>query len=407
MMNNKLFIVLLILVGSTCVRSTHDVPVLFKLFPSLEQHIAYLSLADLPTPIESAPTLAQLLHIKELYIKRDDLTGKVENGHRLFGGSKIRKLEFLLADAVAQHKKTVLTFGSFGSHHAFGTAFYAQRVGLKSIIMLKPQPASSIVRRNLLLYGSCDTELNFYPTALRRYRGMRERCLEHYYYNHEMPYVIPTGGATPLGVLGYINAACELKKQIDDNSIMLPDVMYVPMGSAGTIVGLLIGCALTGMDIEIVGVAVEPEEYDNFFITCIEHLYNKTVKFLQQYDQKFFDLDVYKTRWRCIFDESGVQYGLGTENAKNAIKMMYEHQGLIFDVVYSGKACAGLISDARKQILTDKRVLLWSTFCSDDFSHLINKDMFIDRVIIKTLSDDIDELLDRSIPEENRLNIFV
>ena len=118
---------------------------IFKYYPKLEANLRYISLGEFPTPIKKLPTLGKELGINNLYLKQDNLSGKS------YGGNKVRKLEFILGDILCAGKKEILTFGAAGSNHALATAVYAQRLGLKCISILLPQPITSYTRRNLLM----------------------------------------------------------------------------------------------------------------------------------------------------------------------------------------------------------------------------------------------------------------
>ena len=129
---------------------------LFEHYHLLAHKLPYVSLGEFPTPVQKLNQLGRQLGLDNLFIKRDDLSGKV------YGGNKIRKLEFLLGDALRIGAKEVLTFGSAGSNHALATAIYARQLGLKSISMLVPQPNAHYVRRNLLMSYHCGAELHLY-----------------------------------------------------------------------------------------------------------------------------------------------------------------------------------------------------------------------------------------------------
>src|SRR6266581_738013 len=118
--------------------TTESLP-LFKAYPQLEQQLPHVSLGNFQTPVEKLTPVGDEIGLYSLYIKRDDLSGGV------YGGNKVRKLEFLLADA-----KEVITFGFAGSNHALSTAIYGRQLGLKSTSMLMPQVNAHYVRRNLL-----------------------------------------------------------------------------------------------------------------------------------------------------------------------------------------------------------------------------------------------------------------
>ena len=245
---------------------------LFDAFPQLRSKVSHVQLADLPTPIEVLPNFAQHLGFTHIYIKRDDLTGKIlEGGSRLFGGNKIRKLEFLMADALFNGAQSVMTWGMSGSNHVVATAACADYLGLKCFAMLRAQHNSYTVRRNLAL-------MNYYGAQLHMLTGKEIRDLASTYIffkeksdNGSYPYFIPTGGSTPVGVLGYVNAAFELKEQIKKGVMPEPDRIYVAAGTFGTIAGLLLGAKLAGLKSKIIGVGIEPVEFPEKFIQAIEY----------------------------------------------------------------------------------------------------------------------------------------
>ena len=177
---------------------------LFQKYPQLRQKLPWIQLGQWPTPVELMEQLGKQIGIPHLFIKREDLSGK------LFGGNKVRKLEFLLADALKNKYKTVLCYGGIASNNVTTVAAYAQQVGLESIALLMPQPPTRNLQRNLLLdqYYGCslfecpqDREL----TAPELATFVREQELDVH------PYVIPMGSSNPLGVVGWVNAAFELK----------------------------------------------------------------------------------------------------------------------------------------------------------------------------------------------------
>ncbi|MFC2000465.1 pyridoxal-phosphate dependent enzyme, partial [Chloroflexota bacterium] len=107
---------------------------LFEQYPLLQEKLPYMSLGEFPTPVHKLDGLGRELGIGQLYVKRDDLSGQA------YGGNKIRKLEFLLGDALRANADEVVVFGGIGSNHAVATAIYVKQLGLRSISMLVPQP---------------------------------------------------------------------------------------------------------------------------------------------------------------------------------------------------------------------------------------------------------------------------
>ncbi len=237
--------------------SASGMPLLFKHYPLLGDKLPYVSLGEFPTPIEKLNRLGTNMGINHLYIKLDGLSGKV------YGGNKIRKLEFILGNALRTKAKEVLTFGAAGSNFALATAIYAQQVGLKSISMLMPQPNAHYVRRNLLMSHYSQAELHLphsrlFVTLETKYQLLRHKAK----YGH-FPQIIPFGGSSPLGTTGFVNAALELVEQIRNGEIPEPDRIYVPLGTMGTTVGLILGLKVADLKSRVIGVRVLDETTAN------------------------------------------------------------------------------------------------------------------------------------------------
>ncbi|MCX5921815.1 MAG: pyridoxal-phosphate dependent enzyme [Candidatus Dependentiae bacterium] len=341
-------------------------------FSELSIKIPYVVLGDLPTPVQHLKRLGAHLGCNNMYSKRDDVTGiQLENGQRLFGGNKIRKLEFLLADALNNGAQSVMTFGCAGSNHAVATTVCADYLGLKSISMLKTQPNSHVVRRNLLLMDYYGSEIQFCPDS-----SVRGLCAMVTFFQQKSafgvyPYVIPTGGSCPIGVLGFVNAVFELKEQIEQGLLPEPDRIYVAAGSFGTIAGLLLGVKAAGLKSQIIGVAVEPEEVLGEFKKMIIQLFHGTNKLLHESDSTFPLFDMTEQEVVLLMAHGGTEYGLFTQEAAEAIVLLKEQEGIILDGTYTGKAMAGLIADVTENNHHDDVILFWNTFYGDDYASVI------------------------------------
>lgn len=346
---------------------------LFQAFPELKKNIAHATLADLPTPIDRCLNLEKLMGFQSFYIKRDDLSGLKEGNDRLFGSNKLRKLEFLLADAMKNNSKTVITFGCVGSNHALATAVCAKRLGLKSISMLMPQKNSQIVRRNLLLSKANDAKLNMAPTWNLQTISAVYEFLRHKQKFGNFPYVIPVGGSCPLGCLGYINAVYELKNQIAVGLMPEPDCIYAALGSAGTCVGLLIGLKLLGLKSKLVAVAIEPQSERVNSAERISKLFDSTCSFLHDNDQSFPKFELKQDDVEIIYDSCGAGYAIYSPEGEKAKELLYRTENILLDGVYTAKAFAGLLKDVEVKKSQDKVILFWNTFCSDTFEDITSK----------------------------------
>jgi 1-aminocyclopropane-1-carboxylate deaminase/D-cysteine desulfhydrase-like pyridoxal-dependent ACC family enzyme len=336
---------------------------LFERYPLLKEKIPYISLGEFPTPIEKLNRLGETLGPNSLYIKRDDLSGEI------YGGNKIRKLEFLMADALEKNVKEVLTFGYAGSNHATATAVYAQKLGLRSISMLFPQPNAHYLRRNLLMSHFCNAELHQYPNMPFIVLATLYQLLRHKSRYGHFPQVIQAGGSSPLGSIGFVNAAFELRNQIENGEMPKPDLIYLPSGTMGTSAGLILGLKAANLESLVVCVRVADEKFAN--IERALKLLRSTNSLLHSLDPSFPLIEFSREDINIRHDFFGQRYALFTEKGMEAVTRMKATEDVELDGTYTGKTLAALISDAEKGNLKDKVVLFWNTYNSKDFSHMI------------------------------------
>lgn len=330
----------------------------------LGKNLPYVSLGEFPTPIKKLDRLGQDLGLENLFIKRDDLSGKV------YGGNKIRKLEFVIGEALRVKAKEVMTFGGAGSNHALATAVSARKVGLRSISMLMPQHNAEYVKRNLLMSHYCGAELHQYPNRTMVSIGTHFEYIRHKLKYGKVPFYIPMGGSSPLGIVGFINAAFELKEQITNSELPEPDRIYVAMGTAGTAVGLKIGVMVANLKSQIIPVRVIGEDFRSE--AAVIKLFSETISFLRDIDPSFPDLKISAQETGIVNDFLGEGYAIFTPEGMEAITLFKQQEGAKLDGTYTGKAAAALIHDARNQDLKEKVVLFWNTLNSRDFSDAIS-----------------------------------
>jgi 1-aminocyclopropane-1-carboxylate deaminase/D-cysteine desulfhydrase-like pyridoxal-dependent ACC family enzyme len=344
---------------------------LFEQYPLLQEKLAYVPLGEFPTPVQKLERLGAELGVSQLYIKRDDLSGKV------YGGNKPRKLEFILGNALRSNAKEVMTFGGAGSNHALATAIYARQVGLKSISMLMPQPNAQYVRRNLLMSHYCSAELHLCGAGLESVRNMplvyaatTYQLLRHRLEKGRLPHFISPGGSSPLGVTGFINAALELRRQITSGEMPEPEYIYVACGTMGTAAGLTLGLRVAKLGGRVVSVGVCSEKFTN--TRAMIKLINKTNSLLCSLDASFPRFEFSETDVDIRHDYFGKRYALFTDEGMEAVSLMRECEGIKLDGTYTGKALAALKHDAKSGSLRGKAVLFWNTLNSKDFSDAIS-----------------------------------
>ena len=206
---------------------------LFDLVPKLSTRITRVALGDFPTPVESLEVVSRELGASsDAWVKRDDISSQV------YGGNKVRTLELLFGEARSLGQSRVFATGAFGSNHALASALHAPRAGLESGALLFPQPISRAAFTNLRALTESGAVLRALPHWSSLPFGMAWLRVA------SAPYLMPPGGATPLGALGYVSAGLELGRQIAAHELPLPRRVIVGVGSTCTSAGLLVGLAL-------------------------------------------------------------------------------------------------------------------------------------------------------------------
>ena len=302
-------------------------------------------LATLPTPLGEAVRLRAALggpaRCPRILIKRDDLTGLA------LGGNKARKLEFLVADALRQGADTLVTSGAVQSNHARMTAAAACAAGLACSLVLSSRDEHPDVQGNLLLDRLFGASIHFIPAsddphlAVAADEAVRvAEVASQLSARGHRPYVIPIGGSSPIGTLGYVAGTLELQAQLSTDGIRA-DRLYYASGSRGTQAGLELGLRLFAAPYRLRGIAVsagEPEKRERAaqLINAAAGVLGAGVR---------VRADELETDQRFI----GEGYGIPTSGCVEAIALGARHEGILLDPVYTGKAMAALIDDVRQQ----------------------------------------------------------
>lgn len=341
--------------------STQAEVALFSYFPQLKDTIPHIALCDLPTPVVKLESLGNKIGYTNLYCKRDDLSGTQQEIGKLYGGNKPRKLEWILADVIAQKKNTIVTYGCVGSNHARATATYAHELGLHAILLLRPQPNSDTVRLNLLCDYALGAELHLFATLADR-DAARTEIMN----NNSEAYFIPTGGSNAIGTLGYVNAAFELQQQIEAGIVPEPDIIYIPIGSCATAAGLVLGMALLKSKTKIIAVATEPEGKDGAFEQKTKLLFEQANQLLHNADPSIAVVE-FPTNSLVINKKfCGTRYGLWTQEGTFVQQHIKELEGITLDGTYSAKPINAFIDDVSRNQISNEVVLLWNTYCGID-----------------------------------------
>lgn len=295
----------------------------------------------LPTPVEPTPALGAALGVPNLQVKHDGRTGDA------YGGNKVRKLDFLLGDALDRGCTRVFTSGGIGSNHVLATCTYARRVGLRPRAVQFPQPVTEHVRENLLAIAGTEPRLTLAGSELRLpLHLLRARIAARFDADR---YYVPPGGSSPVGALGFVEAALELERQVEDGDVPEPDVVVVPASSGGTLAGLTVGLDRTALDTEVVGVRVIERYVLNRWTAA--RLARRTAALLVDDGRR----DYRRDDVRLVSGYLGDGYGEPTEVGERVQETAAEY-GLTLDPTYTAKAVAA-VADR----FDEERVCYWHT----------------------------------------------
>ena len=325
-------------------------------FPTAES-IPRAEFATLPTPIERLGTLGAEIGIGSLWVKRDDQSGE------LYGGNKVRKLEYLLGEAIEEGHDEVWTVGAIGSHHVLATCIYARQQGLEPAALHFPQPITDHVLDNLRALSTTRPELTLVGNRVQIPVEVLRMKIRQWLASGPDVYYIPGGGSSPTGVIGYVNAVLELAEQIEAGEAPEPDVIFAAAGTCGTIAGILLGSEIVGLDCEVVGVRVVDRLITNK--PAITRLARKTAKRLKNYDVAT-ETSVDSDRVTLLQDYFGESYGTPTDEGTDAIERAARTEGLELEPTYTGKTFAAVIGERDAMDLADKNVLYWHTLHGGD-----------------------------------------
>lgn len=293
-----------------------------------------LKLANLPTPIIKLEKTSQRLAGHKIYLKRDDLTGCGVSGN------KIRKLEFVLAEAMAMGADVVITCGGLQSNHARATAIACARLGVRAHLVLRGQP-EAVPTGNYLLDKLVGCEFTF--ITREEYREHVDEIMAEVAGNlrrqHQVPYIIPEGASNELGAMGYVRALEEITHQLNqlDDKI---EYIVSAVGSGGTMAGQIIGKKLFGLEAELIGINVCDDEA--YFV-------RKIFGILEQAKTRFnLALDFAPADLHIIDGYVGPGYGINTVTDLQFIHRIARDEGIFVDPVYTAKALFGLLQEIEK-----------------------------------------------------------
>lgn len=301
-----------------------------------------LELIGAPTPLEYLPRLSDHLG-REIFIKRDDTTPLA------MGGNKLRKLEFLAADALREGADTLITAGANQSNHVRQTAAVAAKLGLHCVALLEnpigTRAENYLSNGNRLLLDLFNTQVEMCD-ALTDPAAQLEELATRIEAQGYRPYVIPVGGSNALGALGYVESALEIAQQCED-AVEISSVV-VASGSAGTHAGLAVGLEQLMPQAELIGVTVSRAVADQLpKVVALQQAVANSLELQAKADIILWD------------DYFAPGYGTPNEEGMAAVKLLAQLEGILLDPVYTGKAMAGLIDGITQKRFKDEGPILF------------------------------------------------
>lgn len=301
-----------------------------------------LELIGAPTPLEYLPRLSDHLG-REIFIKRDDVTPLA------MGGNKLRKLEFLAADALREGADTLITAGAIQSNHVRQTAAVAAKLGLHCVALLEnpigTRAENYLTNGNRLLLDLFNTQVEMCD-ALTQPDVQLEELATRIEAQGYRPYVIPVGGSNALGALGYVESALEIAQQCE-GAVELSSVV-VASGSAGTHAVLAVGLEQLMPGAELIGVTVSRKVADQLpKVVALQQAVANSLELQANAEIKLWD------------DYFAPGYGTPNDEGMEAVKLLAQLEGILLDPVYTGKAMAGLIDGINQKRFKDEGPILF------------------------------------------------
>lgn len=334
-----------------------ELPIIMEEYPGLKT-LPWINLTNLPTPVDELTGLEKELDADNLYIKRDDLSND------WYGGNKPRKFEYVIGRAIKRGKRQLITTGGIGTNHGLAQTIICRSLKkhkLTSTVFTFDQPVIPHVRHNLLLEQYYGAEMHYTKTYINTFFSML-----WFYLTHRKVQLVMPGASRPLGTVGFVNAAFELDKQIQQGSLPEPDKLYVPVGSTGTCAGLLLGLELLNLRTHVYGVSVT-----DLVITRpkrIVNLAHNTWKLLKKHDKAIPKItkDDLHARLSVLDDFFGGAYGQPTEEGQEALDLAAKTDDIKLDLTYSSKAFSAMLADIRenREKNLNKTILFWNTYNS-------------------------------------------
>jgi len=305
-----------------------------------------LRLAQLPTPFRPLDRISALLGGPRIWLKHDDCTGSA------LTGNKLRKLEFVIAEALRQGCDTLITCGGVQSNHCRATALAGAQLGLKTHLLLRGD-SPAVLDGNHLLDTLAGAGVSIYPSSqyVAQEQSLFQHWVEYYQSQGRKPYCIPTGASDEVGIWGYIQAAEELQQDFITHNLN-PDAVVCATGSGGTQAGLGVGFYLLNSDMPVFGVAVCDSK---------QHFHDKITGDVGAWCAKW-QQQAALVPWLDALPEAlniqtldqyvGPGYAQVYPEVLDCIKLLAREEGVVLDPVYTAKAFHGLMSEVQNGLFS-------------------------------------------------------
>jgi D-cysteine desulfhydrase len=308
-------------------------PHLHEEFPVLGESLPFVRLGTPPTPVRQ---LHELGAKTELWLKDESPYG--DGG---WGGNKVRKLEWLIPDALRLGRKTIFTVGGIGTNWGLATALYAREHGLRTALALVDQPVDDHVRAQLARLEASGATIHRTRTKARTI-AEAPFLLARHTCGLTPPYYLPAGGSSPVGSLGYVEAAFELAAQVRAGELPEPSHIVCAVGSGGTIAGLLLGLQLAGLKTRAFGVVVN--DAIKLDPATLARLASRTADVMRDRGAELPPVSLTPADFDAPTDWLGAGYGHATPVGNIALKLARERADLPLEPVYTAKALAAALT---------------------------------------------------------------
>lgn len=313
------------------------------------------NLANLPTPLEELTRLNEIVKGPKIWIKRDDLTGLA------FGGNKLRKLEYLIGQALDEGADTIVTSGSIQTNHGRLTAAACARTGLECILVVTEED-DNIYESNRILQAFLGSKLAFVDDvkplegetmAKAQLRVGDQKILEvmkSLQKEGKKPFYIPRGGRSLQGTASYVNAMGEIKKQVETLNIQI-DYIIVAAATCSTLTGILLGARVFDFKTNVIGISVSRDIAEGQQLVVEE--FNRDAKALG------YPYQIHTEEVNILGDYLGEGYGIPSKESYEAMELLGKTEAIMLDPIYTGKAMAGLLDLARKNYFSEQENVLF------------------------------------------------